>query len=370
MLGGCKHTVGEMLAQRVYGLALGYEDLNDHDRLREDPLLAIVAGDSDGEQPLAGKSTLNRLELSAETGGSDRYKKVHYRAAAIDELLVRVFLEAHAAAPEEIVIDLDATDLAVHGHQEQRFFHGFYNHYCYLPLYIVCGEHLLGVRLRPANIDASAGSLEEIERIVRQIREAWPQVRIILRADSGFCRESLMSWCEANQVHYAIGFARNERLRRIIDPQMQQAAALHRETGEPARLFTEFAYQTDKSWNQARRVVAKAEQIEGKENPRYVVTSLDAESWPAQRLYEKLYCARGDMENRIKEQYSLFAGRVSTATLRANQLRLYLSAAAYLLISAFRRLALDGTHWARAQCETIRSHLLRIGARVLSLIHI
>jgi hypothetical protein len=359
-----QHTVSEMLAQRVYGLALGYEDLNDHDRLREDPLLAIVAGDSDGEQPLAGKSTLNRLELSAEAGSSDRYKKVHYRAAAIDRLLVRIFLEAHAAAPEEIVIDLDATDLAVHGHQEQRFFHGFYNHYCYLPLYIICGEHLLGVRLRPANIDASAGSLEEIERIVRQIREAWPQVRIILRADSGFCRESLMSWCEANQVHYAIGFARNERLRRIIDPQMQKAAAIHRETGEPARLFTEFAYQTDKSWNQARRVVAKAEQIEGKENPRYVVTSLDAESWPAQRLYEKLYCARGDMENRIKEQYSLFAVRVSTATLRANQLRLYLSAAAYLLMSAFRRLALDGTHWARAQCETIRSHLLRIGARV------
>jgi hypothetical protein len=359
-----QHTVGEMLAQRVYGLALGYEDLNDHDRLREDPLLAIVAGDSDGEQPLAGKSTLNRLELSAEAGSSDRYKKVHYRAAAIDDLLVRVFLEAHVAAPEEIVIDLDATDVAVHGHQEQRFFHGFYNHYCYLPLYIVCGEHLLGVRLRPANIDASAGSLEEIERIVRQIREAWPQVRIILRADSGFCRESLMSWCEANQVHYAIGFARNERLRRIIDPQMQQAAAIHRKTGEPVRLFTEFAYQTDKSWNQTRRVVAKAEQIQGKENPRYVVTSLDAESWPAQRLYEKLYCARGDMENRIKEQYSLFAGRVSTATLRANQLRLYLSAAAYLLMSAFRRLALNGTHWARAQCETIRSHLLRIAARV------
>jgi hypothetical protein len=359
-----RHSVREMVSQRVYGLALGYEDLNDHDQLREDPLLMLLAGSADGESPLAGKSTLNRLELAGEAGTEDRYKKVHYNADAIDRILVDVFLEAHAEPPQEIVIDLDATDLPLHGHQEQRFFHGFYYHYCYLPLYIVCGEHLLGVRLRPANIDASAGALAEVERIIKQIRESWPQVKIILRADSGFCRESLMSWCEANQVDYVFGFARNERLRRIIEPEMQQAAVLHRASGQAARVFTEFAYETNTSWSRPRRVVAKAEQIEGKENPRYVVTSLEAVDWPARKLYEELYCARGDMENRIKEQYSLFAGRVSAATMRANQLRLYLSAAAYILVSAFRRLALSGTLWARAQCETIRSQLLRIGAQV------
>ncbi|MBV9081649.1 MAG: IS1380 family transposase [Acidobacteriaceae bacterium] len=359
-----RHSVREMVSQRVYGLALGYEDLNDHEQLREDPLLMLLAGSADAESPLAGKSTLNRLELAGKVGEEDRYKKVPYAAQAIDRVLVDVFLEAHAEGPEEIVIDLDTTDLPLHGHQEQRFFHGFYYHYCYLPLYIVCGEHLLGVRLRPANIDASAGALEEVERILKQIRQSWPQVKIILRADSGFCRESLMSWCEAHQVEYVFGFARNERLRRIIDPQMQQAAALHRESGHAARVFTEFAYQTNDSWSRPRRVVAKAEKVEGKENPRYVVTSLEAANWPARKLYEELYCARGDMENRIKEQYSLFAGRVSAASLRANQLRLYLSAAAYALMSAFRRLALCGTAWARAQCDTIRSQLLRIGAQV------
>lgn len=359
-----RHSVREMVSQRVYGLALGYEDLNDHEQLREDPLLMLLAGSTDAESLLAGKSTLNRLELAGEAGQEDRYKKVHYDAAAIDRVLVQVFLEAHAQPPQEIVIDLDTTDLPLHGHQEQRFFHGFYYHYCYLPLYIVCGEHLLGVRLRPADIDASAGALDEIERIVKQIRQSWPQVKVILRADSGFCRESLMSWCEANQVDYVFGLARNERLRRIIDPEMQQAAALHHESGQAARAFTEFAYETNTSWSRPRRVVAKAEQIEGKENPRYVVTSLDTANWPARQLYEELYCARGDMENRIKEQYSLFAGRVSAATLRANQLRLYLSAAAYVLMSAFRRLALSGTSWARVQCETIRSELLRIGAQV------
>ena len=360
-----RHGVREMLAQRVYGLALGYEDLNDHEQLREDPLLMLLAGSAEPDKPLAGKSTLNRLELGeGELAAEDRYKRVHYDAAAIDELLVKIFLEAHREAPCEIVIDVDATDLPLHGHQEQRFFHGFYSHYCYLPLYIVCGEHLLGVRLRAANIDASAGSLEEIERIVGQIRRAWPNTRIILRADSGFCREALLSWCEASHLDYVFGFARNERLRRLIDDEMQQAAAMHQRTGQAARVFTEFAYQTHDSWSRPRRVVAKAEQIEGKENPRYVVTSLAGDHWPPQKLYEELYCARGDMENRIKEQFSLFAGRVSAATLRANQLRLYLSAAAYILMSGFRRLALSGTGWTRSQCETIRLQLLRIGAQV------
>ena len=359
-----RHSVHEMLSQRVYGLALGYEDLNDHEQLREDPLLMLLAGSADAESPLAGKSTLNRLELAGAAGEEDRYKKVHYDADALDAVLVDIFLEAHREPPPEIVIDLDTTDLPLHGHQEQRFFHGFYYHYCYLPLYIVCGEHLLGIRLRAANIDASAGALAEVERIIKQIRASWPEIKIILRADSGFCREALMSWCEAHQIDYVFGFARNERLRHIIEPQMQQAAALYRESGQAARVFTEFTYETITSWSRPRRVIAKAEQIEGKENPRYVVTSLAADSWPAGKLYAELYCARGDMENRIKEQYSLFAGRVSAATMRANQLRLYLSAAAYLLLSAFRRLALAGTAWARAQCQTIRLHLLRMGAQV------
>jgi Transposase DDE domain group 1 len=359
-----RHSVREMVSQRVYGLALGYEDLNDHEELREDPLLMLLAGSAEADSRLAGKSTLNRLELAGEAGQEDRYKKVPYEAEGIDTVLVDVFLEAHTEPLQEIVIDLDTTDLPLHGHQEQRFFHGFYYHYCYLPLYLVCGDHLLGVRLRPANIDASAGALEEVERIVKQIRQSWPQVKIVLRADSGFCRESLMSWCEASQVDYVFGFARNERLRHIIELQMQQAAARHHQTGQAARVFTEFAYETNTSWSRPRRVVAKAEQIEGKENPRYVVTSLAAANWPPQQLYEELYCARGDMENRIKEQYSLFAGRVSTATLRANQLRLYLSAAAYVLLSAFRRLALPTTAWARAQCDTIRLQLLRIGPQV------
>lgn len=359
-----QHSVREMLAQRIYGLALGYEDLNDHEQLRTDPMMSVLADNADLDRPLAGKSTLNRLELGGQAGDADPYKKVHYDGEAIDELLVSLFLEAHGEAPPEIILDLDATDLPLHGHQEQRFFHGFYNHYCYLPLYIVSGDHLLGVRLRAANIDASAGALEEVERIVGQIRRVWPEVKITLRADSGFCRDALMSWCEAHGVDYVLGFARNERLRRIIDPQMQEAIAMQRQSGQAARVFTEFDYQTHDSWSCSRRVVAKAEQLEGKQNPRYVVTSLSSAIWPAQRLYEELYCARGDLENRIKEQYSLFAGRVSAATMRANQLRLYLSAAAYVLMSALRRLALSGTEWARAQCETIRSHLLRIGAQI------
>ena len=257
------HTVPELVAQRVYALALGYEDLSDHDQLRDDPLLGVLSGKRRaGQQPLAGKSTLNRLELSTEE--PSRYKKVHYREAAIDELLTKVFLEAHIEAPERIVLDLDTTDLPLHGHQEGRFFHGYYDNYCYLPLYIFSGEHLLCARLRTADQDAAAGSKEEVERIVGQIRAAWPEVEIIVRADSGFCRDELMQWCEEHGVKYLLGFARNERLRRMNEAQMAEAARQHAETGKPARVFTEFAYQTTTgSWSRARRVVAKAEQLEG-----------------------------------------------------------------------------------------------------------
>ena len=358
------HTVPEMVAQRVYGLALGYEDLSDHDQLREDPLLAVLSGKARaGEEPLAGKSTLNRLELGGEK--PSRYKKIHCRQEALDDLLIQVFLEAHAEAPQQIVLDLDTTDLPLEGHQEGRFFHGYYDCYCYLPLYIFVGEHLLCARLRTADQDAAAGSKDEVARIVNRIRAAWPEVRIIVRADSGFCREELIKWCEDNGVYYVIGFARNERLRRIIEPQIEQAAQIHKQTGKVARVFTEFSYQTTTgSWSRSRRVVAKAEQLDGKENPRFVVTNLSAEEWPAQALYEELYCARGEMENRIKEQLSLFAYRVSAETMKANQLRVNFAGMAYVLMHGLRRLGLKGTELERAQATTIRLRLLKIGAQI------
>src|SRR5438874_2191954 len=317
-----------MISQRVYGLALGYEDINDHEQLRSDPLFSVLAGREELEKPLAGKSTLNRLELG--DGTEDRYKKITFWKQGIDELLVEVFIESQESPPAEIVLDVDTTDLPLHGQQEGRFFHGYYDCYCYLPLYIFCGEHVLCARLRQSDSDASAGSLREIQRVIAQMRAAWPDTRIILRGDSGFCRNQLMSWCESNNVEYVFGLARNQRLRRIIGPQMWEATEQWGQTGKPARVFTEFSYQTRKrnngGWDRERRVVAKAEHIDGKENPRFVVTSLSAERWQAQSLYEQLYCARGEMENRIKEQFSLFAERVSSETMRANQMRMYFSA--------------------------------------------
>jgi Transposase DDE domain group 1 len=361
-----EHSVLEMLSQRIYGLALGYEDLNDHEQLRKDPVFGVLAGREELDAPLAGKSTLNRMELGA--GAQDRYKKITFWKDALDELLVRVFIESYESAPAEIILDVDTTDLPLYGQQEGRFFHGYYDSYCYLPLYVFCGEQILGARLRESNHDASFGCLQEIERIVGQIRTAWPAVRIILRGDSGFCRNVLMSWCESHNVDFVFGMARNQRLRKIIGAEMHQATQQWRQTGTPARVFSEFSYQTKKTkkggWERERRVAAKAEHIDGKENPRFVVTSLSKEQWPAQKLYEKLCCARGDMENRIKEQFSLFADRVSTETMRANQMRLYLSTMAYVLISGLRRLGLKATELAEAQVSTIRTKLLKIGAQI------
>ncbi len=360
-----EHGLEEMLAQRIYGLALGYEDLNDHEQLRQDPLLGVLAGKRDLGEPLAGKSTLNRLELTpAGSPAAERYNKIRYSPEAIDQLLVTLFLESQGKAPRSIVLDLDASDTPLHGKQEARFFHGYYHHYCYLPLYIFCGDQLLCARLRPSNIDASAGSLEEVQRIVAQIRKTWPKTQIILRADSGFCREELMTWCEQHAVDYVLGFARNKRLRRKIAKQMRQAKKEQQSTGQPARVFTEFFYRTRKTWSRRRRVVAKAEQIPGKENPRYLVTSLPMAAWPTQQLYEQLYCARGEMENRIKEQLSLFSDRMSTESLRSNQLRLYFSSLAYVLVEALRRVGLAATECAEYQVETIRLRLLKIAAQV------
>ena len=354
------------MAQRVYGLALGYEDLNDHEELRNDPLLAVLVWKGDpGSEALAGKSTLNRLELTKETASrKERYKKIVLDHGAVDCLLVEVFLQAHEEAPQEIILDLDATDDPLHGQQEGRFFHGYYGHYCYLPLYIFCGEFLLCARLRSSNIDASAGSVEELQRIVVQIRSAWPQVHIVVRGDSGFCREELMAWCEARGVDYLLGLAKNERLKAEITQEMGEAKTQYLQTGRAARLFPEFLYQTRESWSPARRVVAKVEHLEKGENPRFVVTSLRGEPWPAQALYEEHHCARGDMENRIKEQLMLFSDRTSTHYLCSNQLRLYFSSVAYVLLQMLRRLGLAGTELAQAQCSTIRLKLLKIGALI------
>jgi hypothetical protein len=359
-----EHSVEQMLAQRVYGLALGYEDLNDHEQLRYDPLFGVLAGKAQaGQEALAGKSTLNRMELG--NGTPHRYKKITFWRDAIDDLLVDVFLEAHTTVPEQIVLDIDTTDFALHGGQEGRFYHGYYDHYCYLPLYVFAGEHVLCARLRPSNIDPSAGSRKEIERIVQRIRARWPAVKIVLRADSGFCREELMAWCEANQVDYAFGMARNSLLEKIVAEPLEQARQLGEQMQRPARRFVEFEHETvSGTWSRRRRVVAKAEHIAGKSNPRFVVTSLGAAACSAQQLYADLYCARGDMENRIKEQFALFADRVSAATMRANQLRLYLSVMAYSLLCGLRRLGLRATQLAHAQVGTIRLRLLKIGAQI------
>ena len=372
-----EHSVSELVRQRVYGLALGYEDLNDHDRLRQDPLLALLSGKSDLEgaqrrrqqdrgKAGAGKSTLNRLELTkAKATKRTRYKKIVLDTAAVDRLLVELYIQAQPRQPERIVLDLDATDDPLHGEQEERFFHGYYGGYCYLPLYIFCGEHLLCARLRPSNIDASAGALEEVQRIVAQLRRVWPQAAIVLRADSGFCRDEMMSWCEDNGVDYVFGLAKNERLRKKIGGAMKRARQQWKKTGKPARVFASFRYRTRESWSRARRVVAKAEYLDQGENPRFVVTSLGAEQMEERFLYEKFYCARGEMENRIKEQQlALFADRTSTSKMRSNQIRLYFSSIAYCVMEALRRLGLAGTEMARAQCQTMRLRLLKIGARV------
>jgi hypothetical protein len=362
-----EHEVVTLLGQRVFGIALGYEDLNDHDELRHDPLMAVLAGKLAARRedcaPLAGKSTLNRLELSRLQ--STRYHKISHNPIAIKRLLVDLFLEAHEQAPSEIILDLDATDDPVHGNQEGRFFHGYYDCYCYLPLYIFCGRHLLASRLQPASVGAAANAVEEVARIIAQIRQRWPHVRILLRADSGFAQQELMAWCEAHGVHFLFGLQQNTRLVAEIASELARAEAKSRRTGKPTRYFKEFKWRTRRSWSCERRVVAKAEFTSGEANPRFVVTSLKRAECKPKYLYEKVYCARGDMENRIKEcQLDLYADRTSTGTMRANQLRLWFASMAYVLLCAVRRVGLHHTPFANATCGTIRLKLLKIGALV------
>ena len=324
-----EHSVEQLVKQRVYGIALGYEDLNDHEKLRRDPLLALLSGKTEPTQEaLAGKSTLNRLELTRPQAEATerRYQKILFDPESADWLLVDLFVESHAVPPVEVILDLDATDDPLPGKQEGRFFHGYYGHYCYLPLYIFAGDHLLCARLRPANTDGSTGAVAEVERIVQPLRRHWPEVKIILRADSGFCREELLSWCEQNGVDYVLGLARNRRLESLLSEALAEAKQTYEQTGQAARLFRELRYQTRETWTRERRVAGQAEHLDKGANPRFVGTSLTSERWEARALYEELYCPRGEMENRVKEQFPLFSDRTSTHWLWSNQLRLYLSA--------------------------------------------
>ena len=364
------HTLPELLSQRVFGIALGYEDLNDHEQLRHDPLMAVLAGKTDPAPQegfaLAGKSTLNRLELTpVGANQSSRYKKVVAHHRDIEDFFVKAFLKVHAKAPKRIVLDVDATDDPLHGHQLGRFFHGYYKSYCYLPLYIFCGSHLLCAKLRPSDIDGAAGTVKQLDRIVKQIRAEWPEVEIVVRGDGGFCRDNIMSWCELNGVDFILGLAKNARLKRTLGKELHEAKQQFEATGSAARVFKDFRYRTRKSWRQERRVIGKAEHLAKGANPRFVVTSLSLDRYDAATVYEKEYCARGDMENRIKEQQLyLFADRTSASTMRANQLRLWLSSVAYVLVNTLREVGLKGTEFEKAQCHTIRLKLFKIGAAI------
>ena len=363
-----EHSVQAMVCQRIAGIALGYEDLNDHDELRRDPVLGLLSDKLEAKrsdcEALAGKSTLNRLELG-RAGVVDRYHKISHDPEALETLFVDLFLDAHERAAKRITLDLDATDDPLHGNQEGRFFHGYYGHYCYLPLYIFCGRELLAAKLRPSNIDGAAGAKEELERIIGRIRRRWPQVKILVRADSGFAREDLMAWCEANGVDYLFGLAKNKRLQGELTGALAEARAAWARSGQAERRFKDFTYRTLKSWSRARRVIGKAEHLAGGANPRFIVTSLTRAEIAGRALYERIYCARGEMENRIKEQQlNLFADRTSAATLRANQLRLWFASFAYVLIEALRRIALRDSALADATCGTIRLKLLKLAARI------
>ena len=357
-----EHTLENLLRQRIFAQCLGHEDLIDHDALRFDP--ALMAALDRPEDALAGKSTLNRLEHAGKIG-LDRHHKLDHDGSAIERLFVDLFLDAHREPPIRITLDLDATDDRLFGQQEGRHFHGYYDCYCYLPLYIFCGRHLLAAKLRSSSVDGAHGAKDEVARIVAQIRARWPNVSIVIRGDSGFCRDDLMSWCEKNAVKYVLGLAGNSRLHKRIARESRKAKLKSKRTGKPSRVYADFEYRTRDSWSAKRRVIGKAEWTQGEANPRFIVTNVDPAFGAAQFMYERIYCQRGEMENRIKEcQSDLFADRTPTPTMRANQLRLWLASAAYVLMCAVRRIGLVGTKLEVATCGTIRLQLLKIGALV------
>lgn len=343
------HSIRQMLAQRVFAVACGEEDLNDHDELRRDIAMQTAVGT---DAQLASPSTLCRLENQIRRDA----------AVGINTLFVEQFISSHAVAPKEIILDFDATDDAVHGEQEGRFFHGYYDHYCFLPLYVFCGSQLLCAYLRPSKIDGAKHAWAILSLLVKRIRQAWPDVKIVFRGDSGFCRWRMLRWCDSHRVDYIIGLAKNPRLKTIGAGLMEQAESAFEQTGEKQRIFGEFSYGA-KTWDRERRVVMKAEHSSFGNNPRFIVTLLEGD---AQELYDNVYCARGDMENRIKEQQlDLYADRTSCHRWWANQFRLLLSSLAYILFDHIRRIALKNTRLARATSATIRSKLIRIGAVVL-----
>ena len=344
----CEHSVENFLRQRVYALALGYEDLNDHDALRHDPALQTAVG---RDVDMASAPTLCRFENSVDAQS----------LWALSSVLVDVFVESYKKAPDEIILDFDVTDDEVHGHQEGRFFHGYYDHYCFLPLYVFCGDHLLAAYLRPSNIDGAKHSLGILRLLVKRLRKVWPKTRIIFRADSGFCRWKLMRWCDSHGVDYILGVAKNARLLKEAQPLLDEVHERFLQSGVKQKIFSETCYAAQ-SWDTERRVIIKAEHLEKGSNPRFVVTSLcDA----PEQLYQR-YCGRGEMENRIKEQQlCLFADRTSCSKWLPNQFRVLLSALAYTLLNTIRQKALAGTELARARCDTIRLKLLKIGASVV-----
>ena len=364
-----EHSVRTLVAQRITGIALGYDDLNDHDDLRRDPLLALLSGKLEARRkgcaPLAGKSTLSRLEHAPAGGKPSRYARIEHDPEKLQDVLVESFIDSwQGLPPSRLVLDVDSTDVAVHGRQEGRFYHGYYNHYCFLPLYITCGGRPLFALLRPGNADPAGGVTGPLGRIVARLREEWPWLKVLLRTDSAYAREELMAWCTDNDLDYVIGLARNSRLAERVQWLLDDAAAEAERKGRPARRYTEFSYATRTSWSCERRVVAKAEHLADKANPRFVVTSLPADTFSARTVYERLYCARGNMENTIKEQQlDLFSDRTSATCFAANQLRLLFSAFASILFDALRQ-ALHGTRLARATAGTLRLRLLKIGARV------
>jgi hypothetical protein len=359
------HSVESLLKQRIYGLVAGYEDLNDHDSLRQDAVLQLLCGNVPGTDLLASHSTLNRFELTEETVNElERYKKISCNDEKLREFLIdEAIRHIKSRKLKEIILDADATDIPLHGKQEDRFYHGYYGHYCYLPLYIFCGSLPVWAELRASNIDASLGTEAALSVIVSRIRKAVPGIRIIFRADSGFARESIMKFCEDNKIEFVIGLARNSRLEAEIKQELHQAEQESKETGKPVRIFKEFQYETLGTWSRKRRVIGKAEHLEKGSNPRFVVTSLRKPK-PSE-LYELWYCKRGDAENRIKEQFQLFADRTSSSLKRANQLRLWFSTLAYLVIALFRSsVGLRNTDFTTAEPNTLRLRLIKCAVKV------